>query len=96
MTDPGGSSAAGNISDKVQFTRTFKKKEKNQDDGQGEKRVDVKERHRGVERDLDPEGQRPGMSTLHVLAKELFAPMPEQKQADRDCVKQSALSHKHG
>src|SRR4029453_5380857 len=87
------------IYDEFGWLKTFKNEKKKQNNAESEKRVNMEERNRGKERQLDPEGQRPGtptFSTSRALAKERFAPMPEQKHAGRNCVKQSALSHKHG
>src|SRR4030095_14811593 len=78
----------------LQWLETIKNVKKKENDAESDKRVSVEERHRGIERELDPKGQRSGtpiFSILGSLAKELFAPMPQQKHAGRNCVKQSAL-----
>src|SRR6266540_4584643 len=47
------------INNEFQWLKTFKNEKKKENDAESEKRVNVEERHRGVERELDPEGQRP-------------------------------------
>ena len=70
----------------------------------------MKEWHRGIKRELDPERQRRLWSgsgsfraAIFLVTRRLgsrrslvhFAPLPEQEQASRDGVKQPALSHEH-
>ena len=48
---------ASQIDDKLEFTGTFKNQPKKQNDRQGDKRMDIEQRHRRVKRERDPEGQ---------------------------------------
>ena len=65
----------------------------NERDAQRHECVNVKERHRRIKRELNPEGQGSSMSILR--SEIFFAPMPEQNQSGRDRVKQAALGHEH-
>src|ERR1700736_4887686 len=58
-------------------------------------RVDVKERHRGVNRELEPERQRARLSILFRASEEFFAPVVKQDQACGNCVEKTALSPQH-
>src|SRR6476469_5580808 len=68
-------------------------KEAAEHDGEREEGVDVKERHRSVEREFHPKREgRPRFAFPEIS----FAPLPKQKQTRRDGVKQPALGNKHG
>src|SRR5205807_6987582 len=58
-------------------------------------RVDMEKRHRSIERELNPKRERPGTMSIFAASKIFFAPVPEQKQSGRNCVKKSALRHEH-
>src|SRR5438132_7776453 len=56
-------------------------------------RVEMKERHRGIKRELNPKRQRPRLSIL-TGTKIFFAPIPELDQAGENRVKKVAHSNK--
>src|SRR3989442_8403977 len=68
-------------------------KETHEHNAKCHERVEMKERHRGIKRELNPKRQRPRLSIL-TGTKIFFAPMPEQDQAGGNGVKKAALSHK--
>src|SRR6266516_2404068 len=89
VPDAANSLRAEKIHNEFQWLKTFIDEKEKENDAESEKCVNVEERHRGIKRDLDPEGQRsgtPAFSTLQALAKVCFAPMPQQKHAGRNCV----------
>ena len=58
-------------------------------------RVDMEKRHRRVERELNPKGERPGTMSISAASKIFFAPVPEQQQSGGNGIKKSALRHEH-
>ena len=88
-SDAANSFRADKFNNEFQRLKTFKNEKEKENDAESEKCMNVEERHRGTERELDPKGQRSGtptFSTLGTSAKEFFAPMPQQKHAGRNCV----------
>src|SRR5689334_9813543 len=70
-------------------------KQANQQDAQRHESMDVEQRHRRVERKLDPKCERtPGILLFNLWVK-LFPPVPKQQHSNRNGVKQPALSHEH-
>src|SRR5882724_872218 len=74
--------------------RITRHKETHEHDAKGHEGVEMKERHRGIKRELNPKRERAGLSIL-TRAKIFFAPMPEQNQAGGNGVEQAALGHEH-
>src|SRR5882724_2222547 len=107
-SDAANSFRAEKIHNEFQWLKAFKNEKKKENNAESEECMDVEERHRGIERKFHPErqrspslkpvGRRSGVSDpgYRGSAKECFAPMPQQKNAGGNRVKQSALSHKHG
>src|SRR2546430_17432444 len=58
---------AEKIHNEFQWLKTFIDEKKKENDTEREKCVNVEERHRGIERELDPEGQRPGTPAFSTL-----------------------------
>src|SRR5260370_42681490 len=69
-------------------------KETHEHNAERHERVEMKERHRGIKRKLNPKRERAGLSIL-TRAKIFFAPMPEQNYAAGYRIKQTTLSHEH-
>src|SRR4029450_6571932 len=59
-SDAANSFLAEKINNELQWLKTFKDEKKKENDAESDKRVNVEERHRGIERELDPKGQRSG------------------------------------
>src|SRR4029077_19803059 len=77
-------------------------RKENEDAAECEKCVHMKERHRSIQRELDPKWERAAAAVVYhgvgvsdpgysADPEELFAPMPEQKQSGWNGVKQTPL-----
>src|SRR5215468_5679426 len=64
-------------------------------DAQRHEGVDVEERHRRIKRELEPKWERAPLAIFVRGSEKFFSPMPEQNQAGRNRVKQTALGDKH-
>src|SRR6202011_308179 len=81
-------------------------RKENEDAAECEKCVHMKERHRSIQRELDPKGERTVAAVVYrgggvsdpgysAAPEQFFAPMPKQKQSSWNGVKQTPLRDEH-